>query len=80
MRHYTGTLPIQDPATGLRRGAIRHPYGKPPTPNGCRWCGTDPQRHYGQHWVPSVGWHTWTQPTNAQILARMKARRVAKES
>ncbi|GAA3718026.1 hypothetical protein [Streptomyces tremellae] len=28
-----------------------------------------------QRWKAPVGWHAWVQPTNAQILARMTARR-----
>jgi hypothetical protein len=73
------TLPIADPATGLRRGPIRHPDGRPPLPSGCRWCGVEPGKHYGGAWVPRKGWHQWVRPTSAQILARMRARRAAHE-
>ncbi len=68
------TLVTRDPATGLRHSGIRHPNGQPPTPFGCRWCGTD-QHGHGHTWTPSVGMHAWERPTNAQILARMQARR-----
>lgn len=43
-------------------------------PNGCRHCGI-PARQHAQQWKPPVGWHKWEPPTDAQILARMKARR-----
>ena len=68
------TLNLRDEATNMRRGVIRWPHGTSPTPFGCRWCG----RQRGAHanlWVPSVRWHTWVRPTDAQILARMRARR-----
>jgi hypothetical protein len=69
-------LVTTDPATGLRRGPIRHPDGKPPQPSGCRWCGT-PQRQHARGWVAAAGLHPWVQPTPVQILARMRARRTA---
>lgn len=61
-------LVTSDPATGLRRGPIRWPDGKPPTPFGCRRCGHPENRH-------GLGWHRWERPTKAQMLARMRARR-----
>ncbi|WP_062214725.1 hypothetical protein [Streptomyces sp. NBRC 109706] len=54
----------------------RYPDSQPPTPFGCRWCGTE-QRGHGSRWVASAGMHQWEQPTRAQILARMRARRAA---
>ncbi|MFD7980262.1 hypothetical protein [Streptomyces sp. NPDC059071] len=69
-------LVTRDPVTGLRRGPIRFPDGHPPAPFGCRWCGAE-ERAHAQRWRPSAGWHTWVQPTRAQILARMRARRAA---
>lgn len=27
-----------------------------------------------QRWTTGAGWHQWTEPTQEQILARMKAR------
>lgn len=59
----------------MTRKTIRHQA--PPIPSGCRWCG-DEQFHHGLQWVPSVGMHQYEHPTNAQILARMKARRSAR--
>ncbi|MCX4792549.1 hypothetical protein OG369_43010 [Streptomyces sp. NBC_01221] len=51
-----------------------------PSPNACRHCGLD-RRGHAQQWTTDAGWHTWTQPTQDQILARMRARRAAtKES
>ena len=47
-------------------------------PNACRWCGV-PQRGHFQLWKPPVGWHTFAEPTDEQRLARMKARRAARE-
>ncbi|WP_327385044.1 hypothetical protein [Streptomyces sp. NBC_01207] len=66
------TLVTRDLATGLRRGPIRFPDGRPPTPYGCRWCGS-PQGHHGAGYC--LTGRTWTPPTRAQILARMRARR-----
>lgn len=43
-------------------------------PNGCRHCGVT-QRGHGQRWVPGIGRHVFTQPTDTQRLARMYARR-----
>lgn len=71
------TLVTRDPATGLRRNPIRHPDGQPPDPFGCRWCGT-PQYHHGRSYNAGAGMHGWERPTNAQILARMRARRAAR--
>lgn len=51
---------------------VRHP--KPPNPDGCRWCGDDRGNH-GSQWIRSRGMHQWEQPTPAQRLARMHARR-----
>lgn len=45
-------------------------------PNACHWCGI-PKRGHGQQWIAQAGWHSWTQPTQNQIKARMLARRAA---
>jgi len=71
------SLVTRDPATGLRRGPIIYPDGRPPVPSGCRWCGAGQYGHARRH-APGHGWHTWEQPTDAQILARMRARRNAR--
>lgn len=54
---------------------IRHQAA--PNPDGCRWCGTARSTH-GRRFVASHGVHAWEQPTNAQRLARMRARRAAR--
>jgi hypothetical protein len=46
-------------------------------PSGCRYCGI-PARVHAQQWKASVGWHKWMLPTQAQIKARMLARRAAR--
>lgn len=46
-------------------------------PTGCRYCGI-PARVHAQQWKASVGWHKWVLPTEAQIKARMLARRAAR--
>lgn len=43
-------------------------------PDACQHCGVPQQRHY-QRWTGGVGRHGWTAPTDAQRLARMRARR-----
>jgi hypothetical protein len=71
------SLVTRDPATGLRCTPTRWTHtGEIPTPDGCRWCG-EGRRGHGRMWKPPVGWHKWTAPTDAQRLARMKARRAA---
>ncbi len=66
----------QDTTTGMLHGHIRWPNGQPPTPFGCRWCGTA-QNVHGKRWMPGKALHTWERPTTAQIKARMLARRNA---
>ncbi|WP_224273971.1 hypothetical protein [Streptomyces sp. LS1784] len=46
-------------------------------PNGCGVCGVPPREHM-QLWKLPAGWHQWSPPSNAQILARMQARRAAR--
>jgi hypothetical protein len=46
-------------------------------PGGCGLCGI-PRHEHMQRWASPAGWHTWVQPSNDQILARMKARRAAR--
>lgn len=58
-----------DAETGMRHGGVRWPHGTIPTPFGCRRCG-HPQPQHGRGYG-----HDWQRPTNAQILARMHARR-----
>ena len=45
-------------------------------PFGCRWCGIP--RPHGQQYLTGVGLHGWERPTDAQILARMTARRAVR--
>jgi hypothetical protein len=44
-----------------------------PLPSGCRWCGA-PYREHATHWVPSVKWHVYADPTPDQVYARIRAR------
>ena len=70
----------RDAATGMLHGHIRWPNGTTPTPNGCRWCGIGERTHpFGPTWLPGRGFHLWEQPTQAQIKARMVARRNARK-
>ncbi|MFD3336113.1 hypothetical protein ACFWV1_26220 [Streptomyces sp. NPDC058700] len=69
----------RNPETGMVHSHIRHPDGQPPTPFGCRWCGTEQSGH-GRRWKPGHGMHPWEQPTPKQILARMRARRTARRT
>lgn len=52
--------------------------GVEPTPNplmdGCRWCGVSKREHCQRWWAP-VGWHKWVPLEQAEIKARMLARR-----
>ena len=44
-------------------------------PSACTWCGIA-QRPHGRQYADAAGWHAWEQPSQEQILARMKARRL----
>lgn len=48
------------------------------TPNACGRCGV-PQGNHGTRWHPDAGMHPYQPPTDAQRLARMKARRTQQE-
>jgi hypothetical protein len=75
----TTSLVTRDPVTGLRYTPTHWTNtGEIPTPDGCRWCGI-PQYGHLRRYRDSVGWHQWAQPTVAQRLARMKARRARAE-
>lgn len=58
--------------SGIRVLNLRHK--EPPNPLSCRWCGIDPRDH-AMSWVPGHGWHSWEDPTQQQIHARMRAKR-----
>jgi hypothetical protein len=77
-KHHVGYGRI-DATTGLVHGHIRWPHGTTPEPFGCRWCGRE-RRSHGQLFLPRRGFHKWEQPTQAQIKARMLARRAAYKS
>ncbi len=50
-------------------------------PNGCSRCGV-PERGHFQRWkkpASGSGWHKWIAPSQAQIKARMLARRAARK-
>ena len=66
----------RDAVTGMLHGHIRWPDGSAQAPSGCRWCGVE-ERVHGRRWLPGRGMHGWEQPTQAQVLARMTARRRA---
>ncbi|MFF7949073.1 hypothetical protein [Streptomyces griseorubiginosus] len=69
----------RDETTGLLHGHVRWPHGTAPTPSGCRWCGREQYGHM-QLFLPRRGFHQWEQPTQAQIKARMLARRNARKA
>ncbi|MCC9307719.1 hypothetical protein LN042_11525 [Kitasatospora sp. RB6PN24] len=48
-------------------------------PSACRHCGIPHREHY-QQWTQAAGWHQWQPPTDAQILARMQARRAGRRA
>lgn len=64
-----------DETTGMIRGRIRWPDGRPPPPFGCRWCGWQQGGHGAWNYLPRGRSHSFTRPTDAQIKARMLARR-----
>ncbi|MFD9721060.1 hypothetical protein [Streptomyces sp. NPDC059076] len=66
----------RDETTGMLHGHIHFPDGSPPAPSGCRWCGQEKRLH-GRWWRPGKGYHSYEMPTQAQIKARMRARRRA---
>jgi hypothetical protein len=43
-------------------------------PFGCTYCG-DEQHHHGSQWAPIIGMHQWMEPTQVEILERMRRRR-----
>ncbi|MFD9248445.1 hypothetical protein [Streptomyces bottropensis] len=45
-------------------------------PSACTWCAIA-RRGHGRQFADAVGWHEWAQPSQEQVLARMKARRLA---
>jgi hypothetical protein len=51
----------------------------PAAPDGCRWCGIEARGH-GLQFTPEADWHSWEPPTDAQRLARMRARRAAAQA
>lgn len=55
--------------------AIRHRTAL--NPDGCQHCGIS-RRAHARQWKPPAGWHQWTPPTQAQILARMLVRRATR--
>jgi len=44
-------------------------------PSACTWCGIA-RRGHGRQYADAAGWHEWERPSQEQILARMKARRL----
>lgn len=44
-------------------------------PSACTWCGIA-ERGHARQYADAAGWHTWAQPSQEQMLARMKARRL----
>ena len=44
-------------------------------PSACAWCGIA-ERGHARQYADAAGWHKWEQPSQEQILARMKARRL----
>jgi hypothetical protein len=41
-------------------------------PSACRHCGI-PEAQHLQRWKSPVGWHVWTEPTNEQRYAAIRA-------
>lgn len=76
--HPSGLI-YRDLDTGMAHGNVRWPEGQPPTPFGCRWCGAE-QRFHGLRNLRGRNSHRWVQPTQAQIKARMLARRNARKA
>lgn len=63
-----------------RADGYRDPRHEPRPPSVCRHCEMPERSHgYYPHPDPAIGWHYYTPPTNAQILARMHARRATRQ-
>ncbi|MEU8158153.1 hypothetical protein AB0B94_31245 [Micromonospora sp. NPDC048986] len=76
---HTGDLHRLAPA--LRREALMRRSAKvrrelPPEPMGCRWCG-ESRRGHGQSYVAGRGYHGYTEPTRAQVNARLRVKLAA---
>ncbi|MEU8968103.1 hypothetical protein AB0D11_02310 [Streptomyces monashensis] len=54
----------------IMRERVSEPYG-------CRYCG-EQQQHHGRQYIATVGMHSWEKPDDAQVMARMLARRAAR--
>lgn len=78
IRQWVPALQLRDERTGLRHDFVRWAAGATP-PFGCRWCGEE-RGHHGESWVRGRGQHGWERPTEAQIKARMLARRSARKA
>jgi hypothetical protein len=55
--------------------AARGIHDEPPF--GCTYCG-DERHHHGSQWAPIIGMHQWMEPTQVEILKRMRRRRAAR--
>lgn len=78
VRQWVPALQLRDERTGLRHDIVRWAAGATP-PFGCRWCGEERGGH-GNRWVRGHGMHAWERPTEAQMKARMLARRNARKA
>ncbi|MFI8535445.1 hypothetical protein ACIGMX_35010 [Streptomyces aquilus] len=78
MKQWLPALIFRDERTGVWHDLPRWTATNPPPPFGCRWCG-EPGPH-GLTYLRGRGTHAWEQPTEAQIKARMLARRNARKA
>lgn len=73
----TETIGLALDVLAVLDGPVPPSRSKLVAPYACAWCDVE-QRGHAQQWKQPVGWHTWQPPAVPLVLARMRARRLAR--